>query len=106
MGDTKKLLGQRIKELRVAKKLKQAELAEIIDIDPRSISKIESGYHFPKDEHLEKFAQGLGVEIKDLFTFSHIENSKDLKSAIDELILKADETKLLIIYRIIEAITK
>lgn len=106
MGDTKKLLGQRIKELRVAKKLKQAELAEIIDIDPRSISKIESGYHFPKDEHLEKFAQGLGVEIKDLFIFSHIENSKDLKFAIDNLISKASNEQLSTIYRIIESIIK
>jgi len=106
MDDIKKNLGLRIRELRLAKSLKQAELAEILDIDARSISRIESGYHFPKDEHLKKFAKALDVEIKDLFTFSHIEKSKDLKSAIDELISKADEIQLLTIYRLIEVVIK
>lgn len=46
--DVCKLLGKRIKELRLANNLKQAELAEIIGIEPRSISRIESGYHFQK----------------------------------------------------------
>lgn len=106
MNDIKRILGKRIKELRTAKKLKQAELAEIVDIDPRSISKIESGYHFPKDEHLEKLAFALDVELKDLFTFSHIKNSETLIEEINKLILKADETKLITIYRIIETLMK
>lgn len=52
MTDIKELTGKRIKELRLKKGLKQSELAELVSLEPRSISRIESGHHFPKDEHL------------------------------------------------------
>lgn len=103
--DVCKLLGKRIKELRIANNLKQAELAEIIGVEPRSISRIESGYHFPKDENLEKLAIALGVEVKDLFEFSHLEDIK-LIPKINKLLISADEQKLKMIYRIIYAILK
>ncbi len=106
MKKTRKLLGQRIKELRIAKKLKQSELAELIGIEPRSVSKIESGFHFPKDENLEKFAIALEVEIKDLFVFEHTKSSKELVNGINTLIVGADENQLRTIYKIIYAILK
>lgn len=106
MADTRKLLGHRIKELRLARKLKQSELAELIGIEPRSVSKIESGFHFPKDEHLEKISIALGVEIKDLFTFSHIKDNKGLLLDINNLLTKANENQLVTAHKIIEALLK
>jgi len=106
MGDTKKLLGKRIKELRILKKLRQSELAEIISIEPRSLSKIESGFHFPKDEHLEKLACALGVEIKDLFTFAHIKDNDGLLLDINNLLKSASGNQLATAHKIIEALLK
>ena len=101
----KKLLGRRIKELRLKNKMKQAELAEMLGVEPRSISRIESGFHFPKDENLEKFADIFNIEIKDLFDFSHLENT-NLISKINERLLTADNETLKLIYRIINVILK
>lgn len=106
MEKIKELLGLRIKELRLAKKLKQSQLAEIIGIEPRSVSKIESGFHFPKDEHIVKIAQALNVEIKDLFTVSHIKSSDELISEINNLLKTVDEKKLKDIYKVIEVLVK
>ncbi len=43
MGNTKQFLGARIQEIRRQKGIKQAELAEMIGVDSKHISKIEQG---------------------------------------------------------------
>lgn len=106
MENIKKLLGKRIRELRIKKGLKQSELAEVISIEPRSISRIEAGFHFPKDEHLIKFANALEVSIDALFTFSQIKTSKELQEEIIAMINNADKKELQEIYRILLAILK
>jgi transcriptional regulator with XRE-family HTH domain len=104
--DVKKLLGQRIKELRTAKRLKQSELAEAIGIEPRSVSKMESGCHFPKDTHLEKIANILNVEIKDLFDFSSLpEEKEEILKAINRILNNADKNKLKTYYQILKDLT-
>ena len=52
--DNKKLLGKRIKELRKYRNFTQEKLAELIDIEPCSLSAIEIGRHFPSLPTLEK----------------------------------------------------
>jgi len=104
LNNIRKILGLRIKELRLAKKMKQAELAEIIGIEPRSVSKIESGFHFPKDEHLFKIANALNVEVKDLFTNAHLSSREDLINKINDFLKSADDETIKKIYRIIEAV--
>lgn len=106
MDDIKKLLGTRIKELRLKCGLKQSSLAELVGLEPRSISRIESGYHFPKDEHLLKFASALQVDVKDLFSFSHIKTEQQFLKEIVVMLQKADTEQLTQIYRIIEVILK
>lgn len=106
MTDIKELTGKRIKELRLKKGLKQSELAELVSLEPRSISRLESGHHFPKDEHLQKFAGALGVEVKDLFSFSHIKSKEEMQKDIIQILKKADTGQLVEIYRIIEVILK
>ena len=48
------LLGQRIKEVRESKNIKQVELANMIDIEPTNLSKIEKGAHLPKNETINR----------------------------------------------------
>ena len=42
-----------IKELRKLKGLTQEQIAELINIEPPNISKIESGTHFPQPENID-----------------------------------------------------
>lgn len=45
--DNKKLLGKRIRELRKNRGIKQEQLAEMVGLEPTSISNIENGYNYP-----------------------------------------------------------
>ena len=56
MSEIKKLLGKRIREVRILRNLTQEDLSELTDIGASSISKIESGHFHPTDENLEKIA--------------------------------------------------
>ena len=56
-----KLIGQRIKSAREAKKLTQEQLAEIVDLSPMHISVLERGQKPPKLETLINLANALGV---------------------------------------------
>ena len=61
MENIKKLLGQRIKEVRKAKNITQEELAEKIGIGTSNISYIENGKFAPSIETLQKLAQVFGI---------------------------------------------
>ena len=52
----KKDFGLRIKELRNKKRITQYQLAELVGIDPKHMSHIETGRSFPKADLIEKFA--------------------------------------------------
>lgn len=103
MDDVKKLLGKRIKELRIAKKLSQQELAERINIDQRSLSYIECGKAFPSKCILE-LADALNVEIGELFSFSHLKlNTSQMKEFIKKRIDTISDNDVRIIYRFLLA---
>ena len=57
MENIKKLLGQRIKEVRKAKNITQEELAEKIGIGTSNISYIENGKFAPSIENFAKIAE-------------------------------------------------
>jgi len=69
--NVKKMLGLRIKELRKFRKMTQEQLAELIDIEPNNVSKIENGKNYPSPENLAKIALALNIEIHELFIFDN-----------------------------------
>jgi len=101
----KKLLGKRIKELRLRKNYTQEQLAEILGIGERNLSKIECGVNFVSSETLEKLSDALGVSYKELFDFEHL---KDEEMKKEELItaLKNGEIDVSLLYRIYIALKK
>ena len=68
--DFKMKFGLRIKEMRLANKLTQEQLAEKLDIERISLARIESGRHFPGTENLEKFAHVFNILIISFFNSS------------------------------------
>lgn len=55
--------GLRLRRLREEKDLTQAEFAEMIDINFKSLSRIEVGYNYPSLETLQSMAKALDISI-------------------------------------------
>ena len=71
-----KKLGQRVADLRKARRLTQPELAKRVGCSVEFISLVERGVNAPSVAGLEVFAKALKVEVVDLFTFSQRARSR------------------------------
>ena len=84
MANFKHGLGSNLKLLRKARNITQEDLAGIIGIHSRQLSKIETGEHFPSCKTLEKLCMVLDVSPKDLFDFEFlIEENKGILTGTD-----------------------
>ncbi len=101
----KKLFGKRIKELRTKENLTQEQLAEILNIGERNLSKIECGVNFVSAETLEKLSEALKVPFKDLFDFEHLRSEEFKKDKLLEAINNND-IDIELLYRIYKALKK
>lgn len=96
-----KKLGKRIKEIRESRGLRQVQLAELIDMEPSNLSKLENGNQLPKEENIIKIAKFLNVEIKDLFDFEHKKSKEALKLEVLKIIDEITPNQLEFIYKIL-----
>lgn len=71
--------GQRLKSIRLQRKLTQEEFSELVGISLDMLSVIERGRHSPSFEKLEQIADRLGVRVSYLFTFPEAEDEKKRK---------------------------
>lgn len=85
----KKNLGERIKYFRKKQGLSQTQLAEIVNIEMKSLSRIESGHNYPQCENLVAIARALNVAPWQLY---FDDSRKDLEAMKNEVI-KALEDK-------------
>lgn len=69
-GTLRKLMGQRIRQLRKSKGWTQQQLAERSQMDYKYLGGIERGERNVTIDNLEKIASGFGVEAHQLFLFS------------------------------------
>lgn len=105
MTSLKHKFGKRVKELRKSKGLTQELLAELINLEPPNVSKLESGLHFPQPDKIEKIANALSVEVHDLFDFEHIKKRQDLIKYIKKTVECFDIKTLELIYKFIYNLT-
>jgi len=80
MAQFKKLLGKRIRYVRKKNDLSQEQFAELIGIDPNSVSRIERGVHYPSLDTLEKISAVLKLELRDLFIFNNKESVEEMRA--------------------------
>jgi transcriptional regulator with XRE-family HTH domain len=106
MKPVKKLLGERIRELRKAKGLTQEQLAELVGVEPRHISRVEGGYSSPSIERLARIAEILEVPIKELFDYMHLNDSEDRLKDIEDAIGGMSEEYQKILYKIVRVFEK
>ena len=100
----KNSFGARIKEIREQKGLNQEQLSEIIGIESRHLSRIETGKSFTTLENIEKIAKALNVNINTLFTFQHKQDKNILISEINNYLEKADNEHIELVHKILGAI--
>lgn len=89
--DIKKLLGKRIQEIRKSKKLTQEQVAEIIEMEPASLSNIENGKYYPTAENLEKILTVLETKPSELFIIEHLAPKEELLTEMNALMQDNDK---------------
>lgn len=65
-----KLLGERLKQIRIHRNMIQLDLAEAIGMDRSEISKMENGKQNVEFNTLVRLAEALQVNLSDFFTAS------------------------------------
>ena len=69
MASLREKFGQRIKAIRIERKMSQEQFAELLQISVDFLSLIERGINAPSFENLGVFSVQLGMQVRDLFTF-------------------------------------
>lgn len=95
------LFGNRIREIRESKNIKQNKLAEMINFEPTNLSKLEKGAHLPKEDTINKLTEALDCSVKDLFDFAHMQSKQDLYESIKEILDVASIEELRFFYKIL-----
>lgn len=96
-------LGKRIKELRLKKKLTQEQLAEMIGVGERNLSKIECGNNFITSNTLSQLLLALEVSAKYLFDFETQQDESFLKKELINAI-KNNEIDIKLLYKFYQSI--
>lgn len=105
----KKIFGQNLCYMRKSLKMTQEQLAEIVSMDYKTISGIETGKAFVSSEAMSKFCNYFNVEPSYFFKakFSNVTpKEQELKKEIDRLLSDCDDEKLQMIYNVIAALKK
>jgi len=66
MSDISKKFAIKVKEIRLKRKMSQADLAKILGLHPTYISGIERGVRNMALKNIEKLAKALDVSVRDL----------------------------------------
>ena len=103
--NNKKLLEQRLRELRKRKGINQEKLAELISVEPATISNIENGKNYPALVNLENILKVLDCSFMEAFDFEHKNENKNLIEEINN-ILQNNPDKVEDFYKIVKALTK
>ena len=97
--DVKTLLGKRIREYRQKYNYTQSQLAEMLGIDDKHLSRIELGKNMPNPALLEKLANLFNIELKDLFELSHFESPEVIREKLQEIINSLPTDQLILTYK-------
>jgi transcriptional regulator with XRE-family HTH domain len=101
-----KLLGNRIKALRVQKGLSQDKFGELAGLNGKYLGEVERGNSNISITNLSKLAEVLEIPLLSLLAFNHEQSRPELLADLHHLLETADDTQLKIIHRLVEAVTR
>ncbi len=70
MATLRKKFGERLRQIRLSRRMTQEQFAETLDISVDFLSLVERGRNAPSFETLDRIAKRLKMPIADLFDFS------------------------------------
>lgn len=106
MKSGKEKLGARIKEHRKARGLSQEQLAELIGIEQKHVSRLEVGKSYPTIDRLEKIALVLNVPMGSFFDTDSQSYDSEKASRLEQMIGELDSNYLNIIQQFTEIISE
>lgn len=71
--DVEKLIGAQIAKIRNDREITQERLAELINVAPETISRLERGVSIPSIKTLDKISHALYTSLQNLFDFEYLE---------------------------------
>ena len=104
MSNQKELLGKRIKELRKQKGYTQDYLAEKLKIEPRLLSKLETGKHYPSFETIIALLETFDITFEELISFEHLNSANDIRKTLLKDIENIDDSKIQNVYKILRVL--
>lgn len=104
MSNQKELLGKRIKELRKQKGYTQDYLAEKLKIEPRQLSKLETGKHYPSFETIIALLETFDITFEELISFEHLNPANDIRKILLKDIENIDDSKIQNVYKILRVL--
>lgn len=72
--------GEKIRQLRLAKKMTLEEVEQRAELSPGNLSRIERGLQWPPEEKLQSIARALNIDIASLFTGAQDESQFNAES--------------------------
>ena len=89
----KAMFGKKLKNIRVGMGLTQEKFAELVNLEPNTITQMENGYKGASFTTIEKISKSLNVKYSDLFNFEEqIKEKTIIPKAIDNEIRKLDKS--------------
>jgi transcriptional regulator with XRE-family HTH domain len=99
------LFGKRLKSARIAAGIKQARLAKALDVDPKHVSRLETGKVKPSFDLICQAGRFLNISPSLLLDLDFAEESLSaLKERIRRLIEAADVAQLQKVHRVLKAL--
>lgn len=102
MAEITKLIGDRLKVIRKSRGLTQEKLAELVGLEPQSISYMESGRFAPSPDTLQKLSEALNAKPYEFYYFDEV--SPDFMEKVLFNALKNDKKMLKTFYNIYKSI--
>ncbi|MBE6811360.1 MAG: helix-turn-helix transcriptional regulator [Ruminococcaceae bacterium] len=99
-----KMIGVRVKEVRILKQLSQADLAEFTDLSVSYISHIETGLKKASLESLVRISNVLGITVDQLLYGNQVSDKKQYCNELTELVKDCNTCEKRIIYDVALAV--
>lgn len=99
-----KLLGNRIKELRITQHLSQDKLGELTGLNGKYLGEVERGNANISINNLSKISIALNIPLTNLIDINHEQNKEILIDELHKIINSANTKQLKLIYKIINDI--
>ena len=79
-------------------------MAEKLKIEPRQLSKLETGKHYPSFETIIALLETFDITFEELISFEHLNSTNDIRKTLLKDIENIDDSKIQSVYKILRVL--